>query len=138
MTPQPSPTQNNVVKREPEPQDTPSPKPTEIKTPRSSNKFTAFSGSASPFASYSSPNGISPFALGGQKEKAAPAWRRTKDCAEISTNDSPQITARSPNDILAEETSTVLQTIKSSAKQPHSRTFCQNSQTFTQTDTCKA
>lgn len=122
QAPQPSPTQNKA-KAEPEPHVSPSPKPAEIKASRGSNAFTAFTGSSSPFASYSTPNGTSPFRLAGQKEKATPAWRHTNDCAEITSDSSPQSTARSPNDILStvtEETSTVLRTIQSPAKQPHS------------------
>lgn len=122
QAPQPSPTQNKV-KAEPEPQVSPSPKPTEIRVSRGSNTFSAFSGSSSPFASYSNPNGTSPFGLAGQKEKATPAWRHTNDCAEITSDSAPQTTAHSPNDILStvtEETSAVLRTVQSPAKQPHS------------------
>ncbi|KAF8448857.1 hypothetical protein L210DRAFT_3627524 [Boletus edulis BED1] len=41
----------------------------------SANAFSAFSGSSSPFASYSS-TGASPFAISGQIVRTAPAWRR--------------------------------------------------------------
>ncbi|KAG6381755.1 hypothetical protein JVT61DRAFT_360 [Boletus reticuloceps] len=45
----------------------------------SANAFSAFSGSSSPFASYSSTSGASPFAISGQIVRTAPAWRRDNE-----------------------------------------------------------
>ncbi|KAL4062491.1 hypothetical protein J3A83DRAFT_1435486 [Scleroderma citrinum] len=130
---QPSSTQNKVESK-PEPPVTPPRKPTEIKTPRGFNAFSAFSGSSSPFASYSNPNGTSPFGIVSQKENASPAWRRTKDYTEIIDDSSSQTTARSPNDVtstITEETSTALQSTKLPAKKPESHVTGEEDETIT-------
>ncbi|KAH0836798.1 hypothetical protein J3R83DRAFT_8563 [Lanmaoa asiatica] len=43
------------------------------------NAFSVFSGSSSPFASYSNASGASPFTLSGQIVKTTPAWRRDNE-----------------------------------------------------------
>lgn len=71
------------------------------------NAFSAFSGSSSPFASYSNASGASPFALSGQTVRIAPAWRRDNESESdvFGRASSANALAPSPNDAVALVTS---------------------------------
>ncbi|KAG6330461.1 hypothetical protein ID866_8629 [Astraeus odoratus] len=117
-TPQSS-SPRDEIKAVPTPSATPPPKAIEVKSPRISDAFSTFANSGSPFASYSSPNGISPFGVAGQKEKATPAWRHIKQHSEITTDKPSNMPTRSPNDVAAvtTESSPALESAQSRAKQ---------------------
>ena len=72
--------------------------------------FSAFSGSSSPFASYSKAPGTSPFALSGQTVKAAPAWRRDRKCeADVfGQAGSVNVLASSPNNAVLATTQSLV------------------------------
>ncbi|KIK83440.1 hypothetical protein PAXRUDRAFT_703745 [Paxillus rubicundulus Ve08.2h10] len=82
---------------------TPSPNPAAAITSLPANPFSTFASSSSPFASYSSATGVSPFALAGQTVKSTPAWRRVKeDAGDAPTETSPaNALAPSPNNALS-------------------------------------
>ncbi|KIJ21024.1 hypothetical protein PAXINDRAFT_6801 [Paxillus involutus ATCC 200175] len=84
----------------------PSPKPAAAITPRPANPFSSFASSSSPFASYSSATGASPFGLAGKTVKSTPAWRCGKENAgDVSAETTPaNALAPSPNNALSPAT----------------------------------